>query len=135
MIEILETDRPHVVHVRIIDGLTRSDYDKLYELLSEKTMEHGHVHLHSETVDFGLSGLLSMWNGIVPDLRFHDRIKLDRVAVLGDDLGARLSTLMWRKLNPVWPLHAHDIRFFGTDDRDSALQWIREPVPERRAAE
>lgn len=124
MIEVHDAGRPNVVRVRITGRLTRRDYEVMYRHLSEKTAEHGHVCLLIEAVAFGVTGLVSMWHGIVPDIRYRNRIKLDRVAVLGEDLGARVSTVMWRKLNPVWPLHAHHIRYFGADDRDRARAWV-----------
>ena len=83
MFELLEATGDNVVAIRVGTG-TPEGYDELYDLLIEKTREHGSVHVYEETPNWTLSMYLSPLHGVVPDLRSGPQFNSHRYVQAGD---------------------------------------------------
>jgi hypothetical protein len=125
MYRLLEETADDLVAIRFSGKLMREDYEGLYSLLAQKSKEHEAIRIYEELRNFGFFGFLSTWNGIVPDFKFGSDIGLDKVAIVGGDRWAWLNVMLWKAINPVWPLRVRSLRYFDADDKEAALVWLR----------
>jgi len=100
MFDILEATRGDVVAVRVGRG-TAIGYEEFYDLLIEKSEEHGIVHVYEEMTNWTLSTYLSHLHGIGPDLRTGPKFDIGRCAAVGDSGWAKLMYWQWRAIAPI----------------------------------
>lgn len=123
MFEILQATGDDVVAVQMGVG-TRTGYQELYNLLVEKSDEHGAVHIYEETTGWTLLTYLSHLHGLVPDLRIGPEFDIGRYAAVGDSPWAKLLYHQWRAIAPVWPVEPDEMNYYELSDRDRALDWV-----------
>ncbi|WP_134670474.1 SpoIIAA family protein [Halorussus marinus] len=123
MFEILEATADNVVAVRMGDGRP-AGYRDFYDLLVEKTDEHGTVHVYEEVTEWTLSTYLSHLHGVVPDLRIGPEFDIGRYAAVGDSHWAKLLYQQWRAIAPVWPVAPDEMRYYELSERTRALNWV-----------
>lgn len=123
MYELLNETKDDVVAIRMHRG-TLAGYDELYTLLIEKTEEHGSIHVYEETPSWSAWTFLTHLTGIVPDLRQGPEFDIDRYATVGDNRWGKLLFEWWRVIRPVWPVAPNEMRYFSSDDRMAALEWV-----------
>ncbi|WP_197052518.1 SpoIIAA family protein [Halobellus rufus] len=99
-------------------------YREFYELLVEKTEQHGTVHVYEETTGWTLSTYLSHLHGILPDLRTGSKFNIGRYAAVGDSRWAKLLYYQWRAIMPVWPVAPNEMRYYDLSERNQALDWV-----------
>lgn len=124
MFTMLDATEGDVVAIRV-SGCTRSGFRELYELLAEKTEEHGSVQLYEEALGWTLRIFLSNRHGIVPDLRYGSSFDIERYAAVGDSIWAKALYYKWIAIGPVWPVSPDEMRYYRPDDRKRALDWVR----------
>nr|WP_049987958.1 STAS/SEC14 domain-containing protein [Halobellus rufus] len=123
MFEILEATQDDVVAIRMGTG-SADGYREFYELLVEKTEQHGTVHVYEETTGWTLSTYLSHLHGILPDLRTGSKFNIGRYAAVGDSRWAKLLYYQWRAIMPVWPVAPNEMRYYDLSERNQALDWV-----------
>jgi hypothetical protein len=131
MVEILDATGGDVVAVRMNAG-TPAGYTEFYDLLAEKTDEHGTVHVYEEVPDRTLPTFLSHLHGIVPDLRHGPAFDIGRYAAVGDSRWFEALCYQWRVIAPAWPVSPDTMHHYGLADRDSALEWVETGAVDRR---
>lgn len=124
MFEVLEATDDDVVAIRV-GRCAPAGFRELYDLLAEKTEEYGSVHLYEEAPSWTLWTFLSNGYGIVPDLRYGSSFDIDRYAAVGDSGWAKGLYYLWKAVAPVWPVSPEEMRYFGFDERERALEWVR----------
>lgn len=124
MFEVLEATGDDVVAIRVGTS-TRSGFHELYDLLVEKSREHGTVHLYEEASNWTLAAYLSNVHGIVPDLREGPNFDIGRYAAVGDSHWVKLLYYQWTAIAPVWPVAPDEMHLYSTDERRSALEWVK----------
>lgn len=134
MFELLEATGDNVVAIRVGTG-TPEGYDELYDLLIEKTREHGSVHVYEETPNWTLSMYLSHLHGVVPDLRSGPEFNIDRYAAVGDSYWIKLLYYQWKVVAPVWPVDPNEMRLYPTTERQNALEWVTKGSPQTEGGE
>lgn len=122
--EPLEAIDGNVVALRMHEG-TRADYHDLYQLLAEKTAEHGSIDVYEETTDWTAWTFLTHIAGLVPDLRCGSDFHIERYAAVCDSRWAKLLYDWWRVIRPVWPVAPEEMRYFERDNREAALEWVK----------
>lgn len=124
MFELLEGTDDDVVAVQVAGG-TRTGYQALYELLVEKTAEHGSVHLYEEAPNWTGLTFLSHYRGLIPDLRYGPKFDIDRYAAIGDSIWASALYYQWRTVAPIFPVSPDDMRYYDQAERARALEWVQ----------
>jgi len=124
MFEVLEATGDDVVAIRVGTS-TRSGFHELYDLLVEKSREHGTVHLYEEAPNWTLAAYLSNVHGILPDIREGPNFDIGRYAAVGDSRWVKLLYHQWRAIAPVWPVAPDEMRYYELRDRCEALDWVK----------
>lgn len=124
MFQVLGATGDDVVAVRV-DAGTPAGYSELYDLLVEKSDEHGTVHVYEEAPNWTLSTYLSHLHGVVPDLRTGPELDIDRYAAVGDSRWLKVLYYQWVAIAPVWPVAPDEMRLYSTGERRSALEWVK----------
>ncbi|RQG93471.1 STAS/SEC14 domain-containing protein [Natrarchaeobius chitinivorans] len=124
MFELLEATDDNVVAVGVADG-TRDGYRALYELLVEKTANHGSVHLYEEVPNWTVSTFLSHYRGLIPDLRYGPKFDIGRYAAVGNSIWASALYHLWKAVAPVFPVSPGAMRYYDPSERFRALEWVR----------
>lgn len=124
MFDVLEATGDDVVAVRVGTATTEG-FERLYDLLSEKTARHGTVHLYEETANWTLWTYLSNYRGVLPDVRRGSSFDVGRYAAVGDSRWARLLYDQWRAIAPIWPVAPDEMRYYEPSDRGRALDWVK----------
>lgn len=125
MFELLDATSDNVVAIRV-GSCTRDGFRELYELLAEKSAAYGSVHFYEEAPGWTLRTYLSNFHGIVPDLRYGSTFTIDRYAAVGDSVWAKVLFHQWKVIAPIWPVAPNEMRYYTLDDRDHALNWVRD---------
>jgi hypothetical protein len=119
MLEILDETSGDLVAFRISGKHIHDESHKLAGMIDARIKRHGHVRCLVEIADTAGIALSAMKEGLEFDLEYGN--KIERCAVVGDHAWerwlVRLLGLFFRNA---------EVRFFGTADRATALDWVRE---------
>ncbi|WP_226483229.1 STAS/SEC14 domain-containing protein [Natrinema amylolyticum] len=124
MFDVLKATADDVVAVRV-GTCTTEGFRKLYDRLTETTVEYDTVHMYEEAPSWTLRTSLSNLRGIVPDLRQGPSFDIGRYAAVGDSRWAKLLFYQWRVITTVWPVAPDEMRFFELPDRARAFNWVK----------
>ena len=124
MFEVLDATDGDVIAIRVGVGM-RDGYRELYEILAEKTEEHGSVQVYEEAPGWTLGTYLSQLHGLVPDLRYGSTFDIERYAAVGDSVWAKRLYYQWKAIAPMWPVSPDEMRYYDPSDRKRALDWAK----------
>lgn len=117
MIQILEETDGNVVATRATGKLEKSDYDIILPVLKEKEKEYEKISWYFEMQDFEGWDLNAAWKDLKFDVKHANQ--LEKVAMVGaKDWEEKLTGLMK-------PFTSADIRFFDSNEKEKAKNWIR----------
>ncbi|MFB6158628.1 MAG: STAS/SEC14 domain-containing protein [Candidatus Nanohalobium sp.] len=125
MYKVLEESEGDLVAITV-DGFTREEYEELYTYLERTYEENGSLKIYKEAEDFGFTGFLSAYTGIIPDIKYGNSFEIDKTAVVADDFWAWTLAQMWKAVGPIWPLDAGELRYFNKKEKEEALEWLKE---------
>ena len=124
MFEVLDTTDGDAIAIHVGVG-TRDGYRELYEILAEKTEEHGSVQVYEEAPGWTLGTYLSQLHGFVPDLRYGTTFDIERLATVGDSIWSKLLYYQAKAVRPIWPFSPDEMRYYDLSDRKRALDWAK----------
>ena len=98
--------------------LDDEDYERIIPLLQEKVRSFGKIRWYFEMRDFKGWTLSALWKDLKFD--FENRENLERIAMVGDREWEKELTQLMK------PFTDADIKFFETEEREDAKDWIKE---------
>ena len=107
----------NVIYTIAEGELTDEDYDRIIPLLQEKVRSFGKIRWYFEMRDFEGWSLSAMWRDIKFD--FSNEEHIEKVAMVGDKKWERELTQLMK------PFTDAEIKFFETEDRQEAQNWIK----------
>ena len=107
----------NVIYTIAEGELTDEDYDRIIPLLQEKVRSFGKIRWYFEMRDFEGWSLSAMWRDIKFD--FSNEEHIEKVAMVGDKKWERELTQLMK------PFTDAEIKFFKTEDRQEAQNWIK----------
>lgn len=100
------------------EKLHDEDYDKFVPFVDEKIKELGKVRLYFEMKDFEGWTPKAMWRDV--KFGFKDKEHIEKAAMVGDKKWEKWLTELMK------PFTKADIKFFRTEERETAKKWIEQ---------
>mgnify|MGYP001105369338 CR=1 FL=1 len=116
MIEILNETREDLIALRISDGVTKNDYDKVSPVIERKAKKFDQIRLYAEIGKASDIGLGAIWEDLKLDVKhFND---FSRIAVVGPADWKENLVNISRQLVPA------DVKYFDATEINAAKAWI-----------
>jgi hypothetical protein len=119
MIELIDTQSPRAIGIKIAGKIERPDVDKLRKAIDEKLEHTGKLGAYVELESFGGISL----DALVEDLKLFIPYlnKFDKKAVVSDEEWVGNIAEIAGKLVP-----GIEVRHFTPDQKEEAMEWVRE---------
>jgi hypothetical protein len=119
MIELIDTQSPRAIGIKIAGKIERPDVDKLRKAIDEKLEHTGKLGAYVELESFGGISL----DALVEDLKLFIPYlnKFDKKAVVSDEEWVSNIAEIAGKLVP-----GIEVRHFNQKQKVEAMEWVRE---------
>ena len=115
MIEILTTEYPDTMGIRLSGELKASDYDKIIPVIEYKIDIHGKINLYCELGELKSIEVAAIWKDLKFDVRHFSDFR--RVAIVGHKSWMDWATQFTK------PFTSAKVRYFDTYDKHEAMAW------------
>lgn len=117
MVDILNiTDKENVLGIKVSGNLSQEDYQTLKPRIDQKIQQQGKINILLDLDDVDAAAVGSMWEELELNAKHSDDV--NKIAIVGD----QTSENMLAKIKK--PMTSAETKFFKSEERDTALQWI-----------
>ena len=118
MIEMIPTNTPNIIGVKVNGKLHDEDYERFVPEMEARLAEDSPVELFVQLEDFHGWDIHAAWD----DFKFGMKHMSDfeRIALVGDREWEKWMTRLWR------PFTKAKVRYFDVIESDAAWAWLQE---------
>lgn len=116
MIEKMDKSQGKVLGFRLIDDVSKSDYNVLVPAVQTVIDQEGSASLLLDLKEFKWEKVEAWGDDLNFGLKYHG--KIDKIAIIGDK--------RWEELLAVFgKVYGKETKYFHTSDMDSAWKWLQ----------
>lgn len=117
MIDILADTHEDLLALKISDGVSRDDYEKVVPVIDNKVEQFKKIRLYAEIGSFSDIGLGALWEDLKVDLKYYNNFS--KIAVVGPQDWKEDLVKIAKQLVPA------DVKYFDETETDTAKEWIK----------
>ena len=118
MIHILDDTGEDLLALRIANGVTKEDYDKINPLIEQKSSEYKKIRLYAELAELSDVGLGAIWEDLKLDVKHYN--DFSKIAVVGPEDWKENLVNIAKQLVPA------EVKYFDASEKSAAMTWINE---------